>query len=375
MDLSEIRQEIDSVDSQIVELYKKRMGLALEVARYKIDNNKPILDSSREKEKIEKAKAMVSDNFDKEAVADLFRQIMASSRKLQYRFMEDNANTAREDYDEMNEIDKEHAKVVYQGVEGAYSFLAMKQYFGENVDCFNVATFTEAMEAVAKGEADYAVLPIENSTAGIVNDTYDLLCEYDNFIVDEIYYKIDHALLGLENADISDIDVVYSHPQGLMQCSKYLDTHSDWQRIGQANTALSAKKVLEDGNVNEAAIASKDAAKYFSLKVLDTDISNNSNNVTRFVVISNKRCFRKNAGKMSICFETAHETGSLYNLLSHIIYNGLNMTKIESRPIEGKMWQWRFYVDFDGNIDDAAVKNAMRGIEEEAKRLKFLGNY
>ena len=289
--------------------------------------------------------------------------------------MEDNANTAREDYDEMNEIDKEHAKVVYQGVEGAYSFLAMKQYFGENVDCFNVATFTEAMEAVAKGEADYAVLPIENSTAGIVNDTYDLLCEYDNFIVDEIYYKIDHALLGLENADISDIDVVYSHPQGLMQCSKYLDTHSDWQRIGQANTALSAKKVLEDGNVNEAAIASKDAAKYFSLKVLDTDISNNSNNVTRFVVISNKRCFRKNAGKMSICFETAHETGSLYNLLSHIIYNGLNMTKIESRPIEGKMWQWRFYVDFDGNIDDAAVKNAMRGIEEEAKRLKFLGNY
>lgn len=375
MDLSEIRQEIDSVDSQIVELYKKRMGLALEVAKYKIDNNKPILDSTREKEKIEKAKAMVSDNFDKEAVADLFRQIMASSRKLQYRFMEDNANTAREDYDEMNEIDKEHAKVVYQGVEGAYSFLAMKQYFGENVDCFNVATFTEAMEAVAKGEADYAVLPIENSTAGIVNDTYDLLCEYDNFIVDEIYYKIDHALLGLENADISDIDVVYSHPQGLMQCSKYLDTHSDWQRIGQANTALSAKKVLEDGNVNEAAIASKDAAKYFSLKVLDTDISNNRNNVTRFVVISNKRCFRKNAGKMSICFETAHETGSLYNLLSHIIYNGLNMTKIESRPIEGKMWQWRFYVDFDGNIDDAAVKNAMRGIEEEAKRLKFLGNY
>lgn len=375
MDLSEIRQEIDSVDSQIVELYKKRMGLALEVAKYKIDNNKPILDSTREKEKIEKAKAMVSDNFDKEAVADLFRQIMASSRKLQYRFMEHNANTAREDYDEMNEIDKEHAKVVYQGVEGAYSFLAMKQYFGENVDCFNVATFTEAMEAVAKGEADYAVLPIENSTAGIVNDTYDLLCEYDNFIVDEIYYKIDHALLGLENADISDIDVVYSHPQGLMQCSKYLDTHSDWQRIGQANTALSAKKVLEDGNVNEAAIASKDAAKYFSLKVLDTDISNNRNNVTRFVVISNKRCFRKNAGKMSICFETAHETGSLYNLLSHIIYNGLNMTKIESRPIEGKMWQWRFYVDFDGNIDDAAVKNAMRGIEEEAKRLKFLGNY
>ena len=374
MDLSEIRTQIDEVDHNIIELYEKRMKLCTDVAKYKIETGKPILDRERELAKIEKAKSYVEDAFDKEAVADLFRQIMSSSRKLQYRFMEDNSNTRREPYDEFDALDKS-AKIVYQGVEGAYSFLAMKQFFGDDVDCFNVGTFAGVFEAVESGKAKYGVIPIENSTAGMVNDTYDLLMRYNTYIVGEIFYNVEHALLGLPDADISDIKVVYSHAQGLMQCSNFLDSHMDWQRIGQANTALSAKKVLEDNDKSQAAIASKDAAKYFSLKVLEPCILNEKNNITRFVIISNKRAFKKNAAKMSICFETAHETGSLYNILSHIIYNGLNMTKIESRPIEGKVWQWRFYVDFDGNIDDAAVKNAMRGIEEEARYLKFLGNY
>jgi len=375
MDLSEIRVEIDSVDKQIIELYQKRMELCTKVAEYKLSTGKPILDKAREQAKIEKAASMVLDPFDKEAVSDLFRQMMASSRKLQYRYMEDNSKTLREDCEFMDGIDKKNCKVCYQGVEGAYSYLAMKKYFGEEVNCFNVKTFKDAMESVANGEADYAVLPIENSTAGIVNDTYDLLIQYDNYIVGEIIYDIKHALLGLPGTKLENVKVVYSHAQGLMQCSKYLDSHMEWQRIGQANTALSAKKVKKDGDFSQAAIASLEACKVFGLEVLDTNISNEEKNATRFVIISKKRKFKKDANKMSICFEAAHETGSLYNLLSHIIYNGLNMTKIESRPIEGKMWQWRFYVDFDGNVLDKAVMNAMRGIEEEAKYLKFLGNY
>jgi len=374
MDLLKIRDEIDAVDKEIVELYQKRMQLCTDVARYKIEVGKPILDRSREVAKIEKVQSYVDDAFDKAAVGDLFRQIMSSSRKLQYRFMEDHDNTLRAEYEAVDEIDK-NAKVVYQGVPGAYSYLAMKQYFGENVDGYNVPTFAAAMQDVADGKAEYAVLPIENSTAGMVNDTYDLLTQYDNYIVAETIFKIDHALLALPDATEDDIKIVYSHAQGLMQCSKFLDEHMDWQRIGQANTALSAKKVLEEDDKTQAAIASKEAAECFGLKVLKTGISNESKNATRFVIVSNKRRFVKNANKMSICFETTHDQGSLYNLLGHIIYNGLNMTKIESRPIEGKMWQWRFYVDFEGNIDDNAVLNAMRGIEEESKYLKFLGNY
>lgn len=374
LDLGKIRDEIDVVDKQIVDLYTKRMQLCTDVAKYKIATGKPILDRSRELAKIEKVRTFVEDDFDKEAVADLFRQIMSSSRKLQYKFMEDNNHTVRAEYEEIDAIDKD-AKVVYQGVEGAYSYLAMRQFFGENVDCFNVKTFNEAMSAVAEGRAEYAVLPIENSTAGIVNDTYDLLMQYDNYIVGEIFYKIEHALLALPDAEIDDIRVVYSHPQGLMQCSRFLESNDNIQTIAQANTAMSAKKVLQDNDKTHAAIASKEAAECFGLKVLKTGICNEDMNATRFVIISNKRRFVKGADKMSICFETAHESGSLYTILSHIIYNGLNMTKIESRPIEGKMWQWRFYVDFDGNMDDSAVKNAMHGIAEESKYLKFLGNY
>lgn len=375
LDLGLIRDEIDTVDKEIVRLYEKRMQLCADVAEYKIRTGKPILDRSRELEKLEKVKSFVDTEFDKEAVADLFRQVMSSSRKLQYKLMEENNSNAFIECEKLDSIETKNCKVVYQGVEGAYSYLAMKKYFGEEVDCFNVKTFGEAMNAVAQGEADYAVLPIENSTAGIVNDTYDLMVQYDNYIVGEIFFKIEHALLALPEAEFEDIKVVYSHPQGLMQCSKFLDEQDNIQTIAQANTAMSAKKVLMEQDKTHAAIASKEAAQIFGLKVIKTGISNEDMNATRFVIVSNKRRFAKDAGKISICFETAHESGSLYTILSHIIYNGLNMTKIESRPIEGKMWQWRFYVDFDGNIDEAAVKNALRGISEEAKYLKFLGNY
>lgn len=160
-----------------------------------------------------------------------------------------------------------------------------------------------------------------------------------------------------------------------MQCQKYLDGHREWESIAQANTAVSAKMVVEEADISKAAIASEEAAKVYGLKVLAAKINDNGKNTTRFVIVSNKRCFVRNAGKMAICFETDNKPGALYNLLSHIIYNGLNMTKIESRPIEGREWEFRFFVDFTGNIDDINVINALHGIQEEANHLKFLGNY
>ena len=375
MDLSLIREDIDKVDKEIIELFQKRMDLCEEVAKYKLSVGKAILDKGREDSKIEKVQTFVDDESMKVALSDLFRQIMSSSRKLQYKFMEQNSATVRAECEIVDKIETQGAKVCYQGIEGAYSYLAMKRYFGEDVDGYNVPTFDAAMKEVAEGRADYAVLPIENSTAGIVNDTYDLLMKYDNYIVADLVYEIDHALLGLPGAKVSDISKVYSHPQGLMQCSHYLDEHLDWDRIATTNTSLGAKKVLADGDIHQAAIASREAAKVFGLEVIASEIRNEKNNATRFVIISKKRSFAKDAKTMSICFEIAHEAGSRYGILSHIKYNGLNMTKIQSRPIEGKMWQWRFYVDFEGNVNDAAVLNAMRGIEAESTYLKFLGNY
>lgn len=374
LDLQEIRKDIDSVDRQLVELFEKRMQLTTDVAKYKIETGKKVLDPQREQEKLEAISGMVSNEMNKHGINEIFTHIMATSRKYQYMLLESMGQTLREDYKATEEIDKKNCKVVYQGVPGAYSYIAMKRFFGDEVDNYNVKTFRDAMEAVKLGEATYAVLPIENSTAGIVSDVYDLLNEYRNYIVAETFVEVEHALLGVRGSTIEDIDTVYSHQQGLMQCRSFLREH-EWQQFEQLNTAVSAKKVHDDNKKNQAAIASKEAGKLYGLDVLCEKINTEDNNTTRFVIISNERKFVKNAGKVSICFETEHTAGSLYDMLSHIIYNGLNMTKIESRPIEGRAWQFRFYIDFMGNIDDANVMNALRGIEEEALSIKLLGNY
>lgn len=375
LDLQKIRKDIDEVDRELVKLFEKRMELTTSVAKYKIETGKKVLDPQREKEKLDAIAGLVSNEMNKHGINEIFTQIMATSRKYQYMLLESMGQTLREDYIALDEINKKGCKVVYQGVPGAYSYIAMKRFFGEDVENYNVKTFRDAMEAVKCGEADYAVLPIENSTAGIVSDMYDLLPEYNNYIIAETYVKIEHALLGLPETSEDGITTVYSHPQGLMQCHDFLDTHKDWIQVEQLNTALSAKKVVEEGDRTHAAIASVEAARLYGLSVIREKINTDDNNTTRFVIVTNKRMFLKDAQKVSICFETEHTAGSLYDMLSHIIYNGLNMTKIESRPIAGKAWQFRFFVDFMGNIDDADVMNALRGIEEEALSIKLLGNY
>ncbi|MGN0321339.1 MAG: prephenate dehydratase [Lachnospira sp.] len=375
LDLNEIRDNIDKIDRQLVELFEERMKLTTEVAEYKIETGKKVLDPVREKAKLEAVRKLVKNPDNVHAIDDLFSQIMANSRKNQYMLLEKMGQTLREPYEAIDEIDKKDCKVVYQGVPGAYAYAAMINFFGRDVDNFNVSTWRDAMEAVKNGKADYAVLPIENSTTGIVADVYDLLQEYDNYIIAETYVKIEHLLLGLPGTNLDNVTAVYSHPQGLMQCDRFLDTHKDWQRISQANTAVAAKMIFQEHNKTHVAIASKEAAELYGLDVLKSGIADQDNNTTRFVIVTKTRKFVKDAKKTSIVFETANEAGTLYNLLSHIIYNGLNMNKIESRPIEGRQWEFRFFVDFEGNIDDPRVMNALRGIQEEAKAIKLLGNY
>ncbi len=375
LDLNEIRQQIDTVDASMVELFEKRMELCKNVALYKIENNKNVFDKQRELEKIEKVVSLAGSEFNKKGVEELITQIMSISRKLQYQLLAENGMGMEIPFSKVSGIRKENVKVVYQGVPGAYSHQAMINYFGKDVDNFNVKSFREAMECIRDGLADYAVLPIENTTAGIVNDTYDLLVEFDNCIVDQTDVVVRHALLGTMDATIDDIKVVYSHPQGLMQCNDFLEEHRDWQQIAQPNTAGSAKKVLEENLKSQAAIASMEAAEIYGLKVLKENINYNSENTTRFIIVAKNKIYCENAGKVGICFEIPHESGSLYNLLSHFIYNGLNLTKIESRPIKEKSWEYRFFVEFDGNFDDPGTKNAIRAVNEEASSLKILGNF
>lgn len=231
------------------------------------------------------------------------------------------------------------------------------------------------MEAICKGEADYAVLPIENSSAGIVGENFDLMLEYDNYIVAEQTIKIEHALLGLPDAEISDIRTVYSHPQALMQSVDFLDEHSEWERVSVKNTAVAAKQVVKEQRKDQAAIASEVSAELYGLKILKNNINYSDENSTRFIIVGGKKIRIKGAQKVSICFETAHESGSLYRMLSHFMFNNLNMVKIESRPMKDKSFEYRFFVDLQGNLGDGAVQNALRGLVEESLSMKVLGNY
>ncbi len=374
-DLLELRDEIDGIDSEIVALYEKRMQISQEVAEFKISTGKPVFDKVREQSKLNTLVQKVDTEFLKKGIAELFEQIMAMSRKRQYQLLTEHGLAEKTDFVEVEKLDYKNARIVFQGTEGAYSQLALKEYFGNHTDSWHVDTWRDAMEAIKNGEADYAVLPIENSSAGIVSENYDLMVEYDNCIVGEQIIRIDHALLALKDAKLEDITDIYSHPQALMQCSKYLDAHREWEKHSCKNTAMASQKVKEDGKLHKAAIASKLNADIYGLQVLEEAIQDNKDNFTRFIIVTGKKIFEKNAKKISICFEIPHESGSLYHKLSHFIYNGLNMNKIESRPVQGKAWEYRFFVDFEGNLNDAAVQNALRGLKEETIRLKILGNY
>jgi chorismate mutase/prephenate dehydratase len=375
MDLQELRVEIDKVDRQIVELYEKRMDIASQVADFKIANGKKVFDKEREEEKLKAVKELAHSDFNRIGIEELFSQLMSMSRKLQYQKLANNGASGRLPFIPVDSIDKENCRVCYQGAEGAYSEAAMKQFFGENVNCFHVDTFRDAMAVLEEGSADYAVLPIENSTAGVVSEIYDLLTEYENYIIGEQIIEIRHCLMGVPGTKLEDIKTVYSHPQSLMQSSRFLNEHSDIRQISMKNNAFAAKKVAEDNDKTQAAIASAGAAKIYNLEIICEGINQADQNSTRFIIVTNQKVFLRGAGKISLCLEIPHQAGSLYHIMSHFIYNNLNMTKIESRPIEDRNWEYRFFIDFDGNLEDSAVRNALRGLREETRVMKILGNY
>ncbi len=375
MDLGEIRTELDAIDAKIVALYEERMEACKKVAEYKIETGKPVLDQAREEAKLKQVSSLASNDFNKQGVEELFKQIMSMSRKLQYQLLNSHGGGEELPFVPVDDLETKDAIVVFQGAEGAYSQAAMAEYFGSHTKSFHVDTFREAMIAISEGKADYGVLPIENSTAGIVSEIYDLLVEFKNYIVGEQIIQIEHCLLGVPGSTMEDIQIVYSHPQSLMQSSRFLNEHKEWQQISMQNNAFAAMKVAKEQDKTKAAIAGAYAGEVNGLTVLKKGVNHCTTNSTRFIIVTNKNIFKRSAGKVSVCFEIPHESGSLYRMLSHFIYNNLNLTKIESRPIEGRNWEYRFFLDFEGNLLDSGIQNALRGLAAETTNLKLLGNY
>ena len=388
LDLGKIREEIDSIDRELVRLFEVRMDTVIKVAKYKEKNNQPVLDKSRESLVIDKAKSFLKDDHYNKPVEEFFENLMAISRRLQAQLI---FSGEREEV-VVKEIKKEEPvkvelsentvnsksgdiKVCYQGVPGAFSESALIEYFGVDTERTNVDDFEDVFKSLKEGKCDYGILPIENSSTGGVSEVCDLLRKYGLYIVGEKSIRIEQNLLGLKDAKFSDIKEVYSHSQGLGQSSEFLKSNKNWTLMPYRNTAESAKLVSEYHDKSKAAIASVRAAEIYDLKVLAENINNNTNNHTRFIVIGKDLEVDKESNKISIVFSAPHKPGALYSALSHFAENNLNMQRIESRPIAEKSWEYFFYIDFEGNIGDDRIKDVIEKIKDNSMYFKLIGNY
>ncbi len=376
MNLLELRDELDVVDRQIAKLYEKRMALCEEVARDKIRTGKQVLDPAREKQKLDTVESFVHSDFDKKGVRELYSQLMTLSRRRQLEILQESGRCMDLGFQELPDMDFSAKRVVYQGVEGAYAHIAARKSFSEDSSFFNVKTWHDAMEAVEKGEADYAVLPIENSSHGAVTDNFDLLLRYpDCAIVGETDLLIRHALLGVSGAMPGKIRRVYSHAQAIGQCGAFFEAHPEIEAVPVLNTAVAAKQVAESGDRTAAALASEEAAELYGLEVLQRGVNAQKQNTTRFLIVGKGKVYRANASKISICFEASHQPGALYNALGNFIFNNVNMLMIQSRPIPERNFEYRFFVDVEGSLSDPNVINALNGLTDQAAALRVLGCY
>ncbi len=376
-ELQALRGEIDVIDRQIAGLLQQRMEITYRVGQYKKRNGMNVLDEARERQVLA-AKAALSDDPNMQfALTTLFETIMSISRKQQRQLV-----TERDPWYDRYQADRAAARparneprVLYQGEPGAYADEAAARFFGEETARDRVATWEEVFLALKEGRADYGVLPIENSSTGSINQVYDLLARYGAYIVGEQTVKVDHCLMAPRGTALEHITDVYSHEQGLAQCEEYLKRHAAWTRRAMLNTAAAAKYVAESGDRTKAAIGSRRAAALYGLDVLAESINFNADNYTRFVVVSPVMELRKGADKISALFTLPHKSGTLHQIMSVFAVAGLNMMKLESRPIVGRSWEYLFFVDFTGNLDQPGMDGVLHELTQTASGFRVLGNY
>ncbi len=374
-ELERLRAEIDAIDRQIAGLFRQRMGVTGQVGRYKAENGLPVLDSAREKQVLAAKAALVGDEL-RADVTTLFETIMALSRRQQQAMMDGNGwiEAHRRAWADCR-VPPERPRVLYQGEPGAYADEAAAAFFGEDAPRDHVDTWEGIFQALKQDGADYGVVPIENSSTGSINQVYDLLAQYGAYIVGEQVVKVDHCLAAPHGARLDGLTAVYSHEQGLLQCADFLKEYPDWERVPRLNTAESALYVARGGDRSRAAICSPRAARLYGLDVLCAHINRNDSNYTRFVVVSPLPELREGRNKISAMFTLAHESGTLHRIMTVFATGGLNMMKLESRPIPGRSWEYRFFVDFTGDLAAYGMDSILREMSQCAQTLRILGNY
>ena len=375
-ELQELRGEIDSIDRELVELFRRRMAVTRQVGEYKRANGVPVLDQERERQLLQNKGELAGEEL-RPAVITLFQTVMALSRRQQRDLMgrgPDNPGVLRWREAQNNLRQPISApRVVYQGVPGAYSEQAALDFFGPAVDTTGLEQFEDCFLALRDGRADYAVLPLENSSTGAIRQIYDLLTQYECYMVGETTVKVEHCLMALPGATLDTITHVYSHEQGLFQCERFLNAHPAWKQVPQTDTAGSAQMVADSGDLTKAAVCSARAAELYGLEILARGVNHNAHNTTRFVVASPRLELRPGADKVSTLFVLPHEAGSLHEILTVFSLHGLNLMKLESRPLPGRSWEYMFFLEFTGRPGDPAVGDALHELAQTTGEFRVLG--
>ena len=378
-ELKQYRDQIDRIDREIARLFQDRMEVVQGVARYKLAHNMPVLDAKREKEVLA-AKAELARNEAMRAdLAALFENIMAIARRRQRKQIQETGNETG--YDRCKKAMAAartpiaQPKVVYQGVAGAYSEMACIDFFGDASENIGLEQFEDVFQALKNGEADYAVLPIENSSTGAIRQVYDLMSQYECYIVGETTVRVEHCLMAPKGATLDTITHVYSHEQGLFQSDRFLNKHPDWVQVPCADTAGAGQYVAQTGDITKAAICSERAAQLYGLDILVHGTNHNTENTTRFVVVSPVMELRDGADKISTVFTLPHEAGSLHQIMTIFAVNGLNMTKLESRPILGRSWEYMFFLEFTGSLLVPEMDGILHELAQTAADFRVLGNF
>ena len=354
--LQQARAEIDTVDAEMAALFERRMRAVADVVRYKAETGKPVFDAAREAAVLDKNTARITD----EALRPYYRAFLSDAMSISRAYQR--ARLGRD-------------TAAYQGVPGAWSHIALRRLFpfARETAC---TTWGEVFDAVQNGDAQFGVLPFENSNAGDVSTVLDLLYTHPDIIIARMCdLPIRQDLLGVPGAKVDEITQVFSHEQGFAQCPKFLGEHPAWVTTPYFNTAIAARHVAEMGDKHCAAIASRLAAKHYGLEILAPDIHTFDGNHTRFIVVSASPTPIGIPDKATVTFTLRHERGTLMRALSSFVAMGMNMTHIESRPLHNSNWEYCFYVDLTGNLRDSNLGVLMGSLQGDCENCRLLGVY
>ena len=376
MDLSEIRQEIDSIDKELVSLFCQRMNLSAQVADFKKANNLPIYVPARERAILQSVAEQAGPEM-----ANYTRVLYSMLFELSRSYQSKRNNDLSSLYDRIQTAIEVTPKlfpqapiVACQGVEGAYSQIACEKIFKTPMIRF-YKEFEDVFQAIEEGKCQYGILPIENSTAGSVNKVYDLMIRHSFSIVRTFRLKVDHNLLANKGATLDSIKTIYSHEQAISQSAGFLSTLSGVTVIPVANTALAAEMVAQSGRTDVAALSSRNCAELYNLACLRSSVQDQGNNHTRFICISKNLEIYPGADKTSIMMVLPHRPGSLYKILARMYTLGINVTKLESRPIPDRDFEFMFYFDLDVSIYSEEFIQLVCELEDLSEEFKYLGSY